>query len=101
MDDLQSNLADSMSKEEWLTEEEVQHLTGAKQRNRQKQILERYGLRYFQRPDGRLILSRWAVRYAAAGLERSSPDAGIRWSKKADLTFLSAPKVRPPVKKSP
>jgi hypothetical protein len=71
---------EDMNTSEWLTEAEVLELTGVEQGSAQIRRLESYGIKAFRRPDGRPIVSRWAVRMKAAGLEpQQRVDAGINW----------------------
>lgn len=69
----------SMSEEEWLTDAEVESLTGLRQTAAQKRILKNMGVHFFPRPDGRPVVSRWAIRHKAAGLSLVY-DAGIEWT---------------------
>lgn len=76
---------------EWLDPDEIETLTGVRQHGAQRRCLEQMGIHYFHRPDGRPIVSRWAIRQMAAGGE-APPDAGINWSAPTGQPDLS--KVR-------
>lgn len=96
--DLLRALDASLPQSEWLTDDELVALTALKQPSAQAKQLQRLGLAAFRRPDGHLIVSRWAVRLKAAGVRLSGADGlvggnGIRWT--VPLSGEKPPQVRP------
>lgn len=87
----------SLPQDEWLTSAEVEELTGCQQPAAQQRTLERYGLRCFRRPDGRVIVSRWAVRFHAAGAG-AEEEPVINWPTQAKRTHVD---ILRPQRKSP
>lgn len=52
---------------EFLTEEELVNLTGSTQRVKQVRALEKNHIHYFERFDGKPVVSRQAIRFAISG----------------------------------
>jgi len=63
---------------EFLTEEELRDLTGTNQRAKQIQALEKNHIHYFERFDGKPVVSRQAITFAIRGdFPDSKPNDGF------------------------
>lgn len=70
---------------DWLTDQEVEHLTRKAQHAAQRRVLMSWGILFVARPDGSLVVHRRAVeRVLGAEATVAVPQgSGLRWSRQA------------------